>query len=479
MEDLFRLVKALNKREIALIRAIYNVKSNGEEKLRSQLFETLLDGKLKESRQIIAYLNYTGSISSFSHLKRRLRTDILNIILLQETHKKVRAKLFAQSIEVKKSLLFAELLYRRGLTEIGDHIIDEGIKVSENYEFIPESYLLTDLQRMRHGITKGPKVIRGFNEKINSYLDFINSNSYAVNLFYEFTVRNFQKSNLDFEEIEKNENYLIKLQNNYEKYPYSRNGYWYHRAGIFYYNHIMDFQKSSEHGNKLLKLIEESPALYNPVVYAGTLKEIGEITLTGGNFTKAVEFFSKSLTLFNPSLNNYLLTLEALTIAYVRSNKLDEAKKIINQAKIHPNYINNKQIKARWSYFEASLAFLEGNYHNSDLSLKLYSNILLNDKGELQFYYRILYLYISYKLERFELIEYEIQSFNRAIKKVKNFKIKRFIWILKIFSKIIKNNFEIDKNIELYTKRKNDKDHKLNYIGIELVTFEYFIDNNS
>ena len=481
MDDLIGLVKSLNKREKDLVRLIYSRNVNKEEKLKLKLFNLLAAKKVMKIDEIIISLEYKGSSSAFSHLKRRLKKDILNIILFQETGKKFRAKIFSESIEIKKTMVFAELLYRRGLSDLADNIINEGIKVSNKFEFLAERYILTDLQRMRQGITKGPKVITSFNEKINFYIDTIQSNSNSVGLFYDFTVRNINKSNTDIVLLDQEKNYLKKLKDNYSNFPIAKNGYWYHRAAIFYYNSIINYEEALVHGKLLLKLIIESPSLYSPVVYAGTLKEIAEISISGGQYKEAKEYLNDALNIFNPELNNYLLTLESYFIATFHLNEIETARTTLAKAERHPNFKSRKLIKARWEYFEACILFKENKFKESYSKLSKISSVLVSDKGELQIGYRLLLVYLLYHNSKFDLFEYEIQSLEKSIKKIKGIKLSRIKIIISHLKKLIKMNFIIDKNNFnlklLIHELEKDKNNKWSPLGVEIINFEYFIDN--
>jgi tetratricopeptide (TPR) repeat protein len=478
MDDLKGLIRSLNKREVELVRLIYSKNLNSEEKQRLKLFNALVRNLKSSDKEILELLNYGGTGSAFSHLKKRLRNDILNVILLQETRKKFRAKLFSESIEVKKSMLFAELLYRRGVNDLADKIIDEAVKVSEKFEFLAEGYILIENQRVRQGITKGPKVISKFNQKVDYYIESLQALSSSISMFYDFTVRNFNKSNIDIEILEEEFGFLKRLEKNYLEFPYAKNGYWFHRASIFYFNHLLNYDKSIEHGKKLLKLIQESPAVYSPVVYAGTLKEIGEISISGKKFNEAIGFLSEALTLFNPELNNYLLTLESIFITYFHLGDLLEAEMIIERAKKHPNFKSRKIVQARWTYFEACLIYKKGDYSSSFEKLGEFSTVLIADKGELQIGYRLLYLYLIFKLGKLDLFEFELLSFNRIIRKLKGVKIERTIVILKLLKILVRSDFIINKGLsnvkQALSKLEDDDNCKWSPIGFELVSFESF-----
>ena len=479
MDDLIGLVKSLNKREKDLVRLIYSRNTNGEEKIRLNLFNIVVQNDIKEKDDIIRFLNFKGSKSAFSHLKTRLRNDILNIILFQESNKKFRSALFAASFETKKKMAFAEILYRRGLIDIGDGIIKETILIANKYELYAEKYILLDFQRITQGITKGSLVIDKFKKEVEETIKIIEATSEVVSLFYNFTVRYLGKKNLNQEKLDEAQKILNKMRNYYSKYPNPKIGFWYNRAALNYYSSNFDYENAIEHGKILVELTEKNPSLYTPVNLAGASKDLAEICISGKQFEIAMNYCNKALKLFNPQLNNYLLTLENYFQACFLKKDLLKAEQAINMANNHPRFHSKKNTIAKWDYFKACLHFIKKEYRISLELLNRNHTIFINDKGEFQLGYRLMILMIYIETNRYEELDYEIDSFRKIVSNLKYFKKDRIKIIIKLLNSLKNKEFDFYKvykiNQKLFEIILVDKKYFWQPLGYEIINFfEWF-----
>lgn len=469
MQELTGLIAGLNKREIKLVRWLYTSSGNSEEKLRLQIFDYILKNKKAEEQEIKIKISYRGSRSAFSHLKRRIRNDILNVILLQESNKKFRAPMFTASFEVKKKMAFAELLYRRGLLDLGDNLIDEGVKMAKNFELIAEQYILTDFQRITQGITKGNKIIGKANNEIEEIVEAISANSKVVNLFYDFTIRYLGKKSFSQEKLKEAQQSLIQMENIYKKHPFARIGFWYHRAAISYHSQNQEYEQAFLHGKLLLDLTENNQALYTPVNLAGASKDLAEICISAKKFDLGARYSNRAMELFNPKLNNYLLTLENLFQSEFYLGNLENCKNAYIKAKNHPRFNKSKSTKAKWNYFNSCILFKENKFKECLDSLNNFKQEYLSDKGEMQFGYRLLILINYIELKKYDIFEFELDSFRKSIYYYKDYYKERISSIIKILNELQKNDFDFS-NFSKF-KAENKITEKWQPLGYEMIEF--------
>jgi hypothetical protein len=478
MKELLLLVKSLNKREIALIRGVYSSRLNSEEKWRLKLFEYLIQSKKVDENGLKADLGYKGSKSAFSHLKTRFRNDVLNVIMLQESNKKFRSPMNSASFEVKKKMAFSELLYRRGLTDLGDQVIKEGVEISKKYEFFVENYVLIETQRISQGVTKGQKVIDKFNLEVVEVVKVVEANSKAIGLFNDFTARYINKKGLDENKLNTGRIILEDLKKIYTKFPYARIGFWYFRAALSFYNQLQDFDNAYIYGESLVRITENSPALYSQVNFAGANKDLAEVCLSGKRFELALKYSIAALGQFNPKLNNYLLTLENYFQASFYLGNYELSNLIIFEAIEHPRFFVKKETKAKWDYYKSCLLFKLKDFSSSLKLLNFNSNIYLLDKGELQLGYRLMLILLYIETGKYELLDFELDSFRKSLFNLKGYNIERVKIILKILKRLEKENFEFN-NFDLYINLINefdcDKFTRWQTLGFEIVNFpEWF-----
>lgn len=481
--QLFSLVKSLNKREVRLVRAILSLRSNNEEKTRSTLFEILFKSKIEPVEdELLKMIKYRGSKSAMSHLRTRLVKDILNVTMLQEAGKKLRSKAFVTSIEVKKTIVYTELLYRRGLTELADELIQKSNTLCRKYELYSESVLLTDLQRIRHGVRNERNMVERLSKDITYSLQMAQSVARSVSLFYEhFSILAF-KPNIDAGKVDELGKRLKDFENLCREFPSNRNQYWFFRSAILFHSRSANYQSALSYGYKLLNLVEESESLHNPVTIAGTSQEMAEIAVIMHEYSTAIELSYKALSLFNPRLGNALLTLEVLFFPTFHLGKWDACKELIGKAKAHPLFLKNRR-SPQWNYFEAWLEFRLLNFKRSSELLNSEVKAYVADKGDLQIGFRLLTILLLHENDKEELIRFELDSFRQSFRLIQKYKLKRIKVIHSILSSLDKQlwNFRKvwKKEKEKISSLKVNEELKWMPVGYELVCFEKWLEYKS
>ncbi len=480
MEGLKNIVNSLNKREIALVRLLYSHKSNAEESYRLKLFELIKKSKDLDDKKARDNIYKGKTLSAFSHLKKRLQNDILNIIQFQETTKKFRTRIATVSVEVKKMIVFSEILYKRGLTDEGDSIIYDGIKLADKYELPAEEYILTEMQRIRHGYTKGDKTINQFKKKIEKCVNEIKINADSIGIYYDLSVKNQFKSNQSVEELKNQELQIKNLHKNFISSKIAKNGFWYYSAEMYHHNRQNNFEKAVEYGLKLAELIKNNASIGSAVQIATVNKEISEIYIASSKYAVAIPHANESLTNLNPALNNYLLTLETLFYPHFYLGQYIEAEEVLKRAIAHPRFWTRKITFTRWNYFSACLEFARGNYKKCNELLRNDSKNLLADKGELQLGFRLLTIMLMVETGKEDLLEYELDSFRKSFVTIKNYKLDRIKLIQKILASLNREGWHFakiqKKEADKFELLKTDAKCLWQPLGFELIQFEKWIE---
>ncbi|MGL4599572.1 MAG: hypothetical protein ACRCYO_18755, partial [Bacteroidia bacterium] len=147
MENIANLIASLSKPEVKFLRHIYSFSNSREDKKRIIFLELFLSGK-KTDDEIARELGYASPKSpSYSLLKQRVRTDILNMLLFQEGHESYDHDFEMAQFECRRSLLFGDLLRSRGEYHEADQLLDRASRTAEKFELYGEQVLIDDLQR--------------------------------------------------------------------------------------------------------------------------------------------------------------------------------------------------------------------------------------------------------------------------------------------------------------------------------------------
>ncbi len=484
IENLQDLVNTLSKQEIRIIANFYKSNKSSDYLKRYKLFSYLLKKNNCTKGDIIRDL-YNGlySSSAYSHLLNRLLRDILGLVLVLDSDKIVRSKNFSASLDLKKSLLYSEFLYRRGLTSLGDYFINQGLEISEIFEHPIEGLVLAELKRVRYG-TIGRKSeitsLKFMSEKLlNESISLVRS----LSLYNDFGGYNRNEFKLSDEYISNGFKAIKELEEIYKRVSLAKNGFWYYRSAIFYSLQVEDYGLLDYYSKSLLKLTLENPSINSPVNVAGLNTEIAEICLLNKDYNSAKESIQIALSLFNPKLSNYLIALNYLFLAYFHLGQFEECVKIYDQAIVHPKFKEKKDNVIIWNYYKTCLYFKKGLYKEALNCLNQDANALALNKGELFVFSRILFLYLLFETNKSILWSYELASFRKTFPNIKNYKIDRLRIIFSILNKLDKKDFDFP-YIEAYEAERFEKLQVVPNIwkplGFELISFEaWFQEKNS
>ena len=142
------LIKVLRPSEKRLLLHYYSRNSNAEEKMRLKLFKLVITGVTtdEEARRL---LNSKGGSYSYSHLKSRLKNDILNILLMQDTSKRSAQANRAAELDCRKKVAQSHILWLRGAQIEGTKVLNEALSAADKYELFAERLQINHLIRER------------------------------------------------------------------------------------------------------------------------------------------------------------------------------------------------------------------------------------------------------------------------------------------------------------------------------------------
>jgi hypothetical protein len=478
IENLQELVSTLSKQEIRIISNFYKSNKSSDYLKRYKLFCYILKNERCTKGDIIRDFYYgLYSSSAYSHLLNRLLRDILGLVLVQDSEKIVRSKNFSASLDLKKSLLYSEFLYRRGHTSLGDYFIDQGLGISQTFELPIEGLVLIELKRVRYGTIGRKNEISSLKFKSEKLLEESIGLVRSLSLYNDFGGYNRNQFKLSDEDISYGLNVIKELEEIYKRVSLAKNGFWYYRSAIFYSLQVEDYRSLDYYSKCLLKLTLENPSINSPVNVAGLNLEISEIYLLTKDYNSAKENIQIALSLFNPKLSNYLIALNYLFLTNFHLGQFEECFKIYEQAILHPKFKEKKDNVSIWNYYKTCLYFKKGLFKEALNSLNQDANALALNKSELFVFSRILYLFLLFETNKSILWSYELASFRKTFPSIKNYKIDRLKIVFFILNKLDKEDFDFP----YVEARESEKFEKLQVIpniwkplGFELISFEFW-----
>ena len=88
MESLIQIIDKLKQPELRMLRSFYKIRQNREPSKKLLLLNLVTGGKVKTDKEAMKKLyGDAASGSGYSHLKERLKTDLLNTILFLNPEK--------------------------------------------------------------------------------------------------------------------------------------------------------------------------------------------------------------------------------------------------------------------------------------------------------------------------------------------------------------------------------------------------------
>ncbi|MBX7182557.1 MAG: hypothetical protein K1X82_10615 [Bacteroidia bacterium] len=477
INELIGLVGVLTKQESDFVIAFLSLDSEDEYSIRKlKLFEILIAHKNANKKQIREEV-YDGKLSEsyYAHIVRRLTHDILNILLLKDSSKIVRSTNFRNSLEIKRYLVYSELLYRRGLTKLGDFFIDEGSKISEIYAMPIEWLSINEFRLVRRGTEGNRRNIEAIVAKTRYKSKEAAALTEVLCLFNEFKGVNADRFQLSQSLIDEGSIILNRMAELFKEFPLSRIGYWYYRTALFYYIQLNDTFQLDKYSEYLLKLTESDPAINTPVNIAGLNLELAEIKILHSNYLEAIKGIEFSLTLFNPKLNNYILALQRLFLAHFHLKNFETCQEILDQAFNHPKFREKKYTFTIWNYYKACLFFKFGHYKEAMACINQDVTNLASDRGELFFCHKVLFFQIQLETGKEFLWSYELTNFRKSMQSIKSLKMDRQRVIFRILQSLDTQVFDFpyvrQREYAHFDKLELDQ-YKWNPLGFELIKFE-------
>ena len=220
LNDLAELIRVLRPGEKGLIKHLYSRNSNKEDKLRLKLFELIEANKDISDAKAKTLLGAKGGPSAYSHLKRRLKEDILNALLQQEANKRFGEDFRIAAFECRKKLTQAYVLMFRGAYLNAIPILKQAEQLTVDYELPLERIMIAQLYRESlHTISNYSDL-----EKKNNAISEAIKQFEALNEVEEFSLtlsapqlfKDADKESLRFQSEK------VNLEESFKKFPLAR-----------------------------------------------------------------------------------------------------------------------------------------------------------------------------------------------------------------------------------------------------------------
>ena len=478
MKGLVSLIKTMRPSEKRLLIHHYSRNSNSEQKMKLKLFHLINKG-VSSDDEAKQKLNGSRGSSAYSHLKRRLRDDILNVLLMQDTSKRLAQPNRAAELDCRKKVAQSHLLLLRGARIEGMRLIESALKSADKYELLAERLQINHLLREKFlGVGESSELLE-LNEVIATDMKRYEALLQVQEKSFLLASPEFAKSLKSRARDKHNLELIASLKNQYARFKLARIGFWYYMAATEYYSAKREFEEVVPLAKKFLKLVEESPAVRSKTNIAGVNQTVGIAQLELRKYDEAIQHFERSVGLFPAAGFNKLTSLQFLVQAEVADNQYQEALDHTELALSHPRIERREQLRPRWLYLKSSAEFLAGDI---DASFKSLNEVgyLLKQIDEWNVQLRILEMLQLVEQRDEEWLEFKLDATRKFLNRHKELYTDRVRFAVDSIAHLLRNDLNylsLSDSLKYRLKSSLEEQKGLEWdpSGPELVRFDLWL----
>lgn len=479
MEDLRSLVGIMRPGEKSMLRHLLSRGTNAEDNLRWELFEMLIPSKKFSDEQVVAKFTKDASASAFSHLKKRLREDILSVLLIKESPKRIAQSNRAAQFECVKKIAQAYVLIFRGAKKQGAAILKTAEQLAIKYELAAELVTIHHITREALFSFTDGKQLNTVNAAIRMGLERWSDILRSEELSYLLTLPQLKTDLLLVEDDGFEERLIGELQELYEKSGAARVGFWYYMADVENSIATKRFDNAINQGVKFLQLVEDSPAIRSKNNIAGVNQSLGFACLNLRYYDDAKTHLTRSESLFPVGGFNRLQCLRFLFQVEIGSERFESALRIVEIALSHPRIETREHLKPQWLFMKASVEFLTGDLNSAFKTLNL-EGYLVRQQDEWNVQFRILEMLILVEYKDEAWLEFRVDAVRKFLTRHKKLAAPRVKAAVDLIGNLLRRELDFDaiseKNVLMLSQCLNEEeDYEWNPSGIEIVRFDNWL----
>jgi tetratricopeptide (TPR) repeat protein len=447
MDGLIRIIKILKPAEIKFIEKFYGAKEQKTYSKRLLLFRLISEGKVKSNKEAAALIYRHSGGSKLSQLKKRLKEDILNVMLLMPAEK-VYASPFAKAeLMCRKLLIQGKFLLTRGDYEDALGILKKVSQTAGRFELHDVKLAVDDLLRTHLGIKLGIKAYLQYTNQIESHLEALQELLYAKEYSHLMMIPHLFEANKEKEQGFSGQQGLARLQAGFEKTRSNWVGFWYYLAAIHYCCSRKEYQQAHTYALELKELIERQPAICSIPNQAGVCLELARILIHLKKYDEATAHAAMAVSKFSPGMLNELQALEVLYYAHFRNQNYQDASQVTDRAIRHQQIRSNQFFQGKWFFLEANRLFAEGRHTESLRTLQTNAQ-LRKDKSGWSLGYKLLEMLNLLELKEYDWFDFNLESFRKLLQQEVGQNPDRCKSIYQIFKSLLKTNFHFPSTLQ-------------------------------
>ena len=472
MQELKQLVRTLSKSEIRFISHYYK---NDTDKKRLKLFKLLMNDVVKTDEQAAIKL-YGKKGSAYSHLKGRLRKDLLNLLLFQGGEKQTTSERKIVEINVLRNILLSKILYNRNAIVMANKMLLPTIDDAEEYELVAEKIIAADLLSTNLGFREGIKEFERVSSRIDKDFDLLKNLYLAKKIRYNITLPNTFKTNDEGEYARLAKISTEKLRDLFKESGSPNVGYFYYLTAISYYSIERNFEEVYDYSMKMVEIVRNNSALKSNVsILNANLQLYGALVYLGryeealGNAVLAKDFAV-------PKGVNEITTIGYIFLAQFRLDDNEALETTIKSAFKHPKLRSSKFIESKWIFYQAAFHFKMGSFQDCLSELQKESELLKDRSGWL-FGHKLLEILSYAEQGEFDMIDFRIEALRKLLQRQKHKNIRRIKTVFEILNTLVKTGYNFKQTLEKDKEKflvleQGEEDYFWDPLGYEIIRFD-------
>jgi tetratricopeptide (TPR) repeat protein len=453
MDSIIHLVKNMQAGEIKLLRHFHKLQHNNDIK-KNLLFEKAVkwkncnDLKSIEHKAFLSIYGTAGkSEKSFEKLKFRLKTDILNILLLQDSSVKCLSRQETAVFECRRLILQADVLLGRGVYKEGISLLKRASGIAQKNELYTEQLLIDNLFGNHNIVKSGENEHLHYSNNIRQVTSLMEKSMFAKYFHDELMACSLLNTNI----VQPVDEWRLKLERIKQDHQLGGSvkiGFYYNFSALHFYRHTKDYDKSLEFGLTLYKYTELHELFQTPGYLGNINRELARCYLLAGQCNGAMKHAKISIRHFSNDPLNALAAIEILFFSHVNKQEYAAAKEITDKAFSYPYLKNNNFENAKWWFLRAGAEFKMHEFTKAINCLKK-CNELFRDKSSWLLGYTFFEVLCRIESGDLEWFEYRLEGIKKLMlrhnrKKTANHN-QRFDLIFRILKTLNKNNYNFTK----------------------------------
>lgn len=416
-----KLVKSLKSAEIEVIKKLIEHSKSNYLKVNKQdrLLFLLLNKENLSYLKIKNLVSKEASDYSFNRLISRLKDRVIESLYLDVNINRGTNmnSAFRNRLKQKKLMVSAFVLHSRGMIEQSMELYNEVIGKSKIYELYDDLLEALYMKQGLIGLSKGIDAYEKISQEITFFedcrIEFYNAKDWYRSFYAEVDFKGLRS--VDYHN--KLKKYINQLQISYNRTASSNVRMYQYLLEMEMYQQLEDFDNVDKEGQEFVAFVRKSKAIYGKERVGSIYSQLAENKIKSYDFIGALEYCKEGIKYFKNKNLNYYGLKELEVEAYYYLGSFNELEKMILKLSEESFYQQFDYRRTKLRYYLGMVYFLKGEFKKAKFEFNDTREIE-KDKEGWNIWIRIMRILCDVEMERYNLIDYDIDSFRRYIYRI-------------------------------------------------------------